>query len=134
MAEVRPTDPKDVIRFVTFFWGGGPAIFPIAQVFPDLKVSGEECVEVLVRAGFQIASSSRATSSNTTTLIRVARLVVVPHASVLAREVLDAVLSDAAVSLETFLQYLLELRADGTFDDEPTRTGARRKRKVDETG
>lgn len=70
----------------------------------DLEISGLECVSALVLAGFR----ARRRGSGGTTLERDGTVVIVPDTLVLPANVLDAILTEAAISHERFLELLAE--------------------------
>jgi hypothetical protein len=70
----------------------------------DIEISGAECVSALLLDGFRI----RSRTPGATTLMRGSKLVVVPDTLILPAKVLDAILSSAEVSYETFLELISE--------------------------
>lgn len=93
-------------------------------MFEDVEVSSDECIAVLERAKFQ----SRGTEISNTTLERDGIRIVVPTTHRLDPLVLENILGDARMTLATFLVLLIDVRVRP--DDDPTRTGKRRKRVV----
>ena len=91
-------------------------------MLPLVAVSGAECVEALVLAGFTV----RSRSDSAVVLEHDMRLVVVPDAAMLAPEDLEALLHDAAIPYDEFLDLLSETPTDPAY--RPTsgihRTGA----------
>ena len=77
-------------------------------VLPLVAVSGAECVEALVLDGFTVRSRSDAA----VVLERDMRVVVVPDTAMLAPEELEAVLRDAAIPYDAFLDLLSETPTD----------------------
>jgi len=70
----------------------------------DIQISGAECVLALILDGFKV----RRRAPGSTVVERDGRIVVVPDALVLTESVLDAILSDAALTHETFVTLLSE--------------------------
>jgi hypothetical protein len=77
-------------------------------VVPLVAVSGAECVEALLLAGFALQSRS----DSATTLERELRVVVVPDVAMLVPEDLEALLRDAGISYDVFLDLLSEMPTD----------------------
>jgi hypothetical protein len=73
-------------------------------VLPLVAVSGAECVEALTLDGFTVRSRSDAS----TILERDARVVAVPDVSMLNPEDLEALLVDAGITYDDFLDLLSE--------------------------
>lgn len=77
-------------------------------MLPLIAVSGAECVEALVLDGFTL----RSRSDSATVLERDARVVVVPDVAMLGPEELEAVLHDAGITYDAFLDLLSEAPTD----------------------
>jgi hypothetical protein len=73
-------------------------------VLPLVAVSGAECVEALTLDGFTV----RSRSDRTIVLERDARVVAVPDVSMLNPEELEALLVDAGIAYDDFLDLLSE--------------------------
>ncbi len=78
----------------------------------DIQISGAECVVALMLARFTV----RHRALGHTILERDCKLVIVPDALVLAPAVLDAILADAELTPEAFVELISE---------EPTMPGVR---------
>ena len=78
------------------------------SVLPLVAVSGAECVEALVLDGFTV----RSRSASATVLERDTRSVVVPDVAMLAPEEMEAVLHDAGIPYDAFLDLLSETPTD----------------------
>jgi hypothetical protein len=77
-------------------------------VIPLVAVSGADCIEALVRAGFD----ARTTDDGITALVRDGRVVVVPTSPLLSPGELLAVLEGACVAYSDFLDLLCETPTD----------------------
>lgn len=77
-------------------------------MLPLVAVSGTECVEALLLDGFTIRSRSDAA----TVLERDARVLVVPDVAMLGPADLEALLADAGISYDAFLDLLSETPTD----------------------
>ncbi|HEY8076337.1 MAG TPA: hypothetical protein VIF62_19565 [Labilithrix sp.] len=95
-----------------------------ASLLPLVAVSGTECVEALLHAGF----ARRTVADDATTLSRDGRVVIVPTSALLAPDELRAVLSDARIAYSDFL----DLLSDMPTDPDVTRTGRHRALRRDE--
>ncbi|MDB5213654.1 MAG: hypothetical protein JWO86_1581 [Myxococcaceae bacterium] len=73
-------------------------------MLPLVAVSGAECVEALTLDGFTV----RSRSDRTIVLERDARVVAVPDVSMLNPEELEALLVDAGIAYDDFLDLLSE--------------------------
>ena len=71
---------------------------------PLVAVSGVECVEALVCAGFTV----RSRDDDAASLVNTLRSVTVPLVAMLTPEELTNILRDAGVSYSDFLEYLSE--------------------------
>ena len=78
------------------------------RVLPLVAVSGFECVDALILAGFAI----RSRSDSATTLERDLRVVVVPDVAMLTPEDLAALLRDAGIAYDELLDLLSETPTD----------------------
>jgi hypothetical protein len=70
----------------------------------DIEISGAECVLALILGGFKV----RRRTPGSTLLERGAQLVIVPDSLRLAPSVVEAILSDAALTHEKFLDLVSE--------------------------
>jgi hypothetical protein len=70
----------------------------------DIEISGAECVLALILGGFKV----RRRAPGSTVLERGPHVVIVPDSLVLAPNVLEAILSDAELTHETFLELVSE--------------------------
>lgn len=77
-------------------------------MLPLVAVSGVECVEALSLDGFTV----RSRSDSTIIMERDARVVVVPDVTMLAPEDLEALLVDAGIAYDDFLDLLSETPTD----------------------
>jgi hypothetical protein len=77
-------------------------------VLPLVAVSGAECVEALVLDGFTVRTRSDAA----TVLERGGRVVVIPDVAMLAPEDIEALLNDAGIPYDSFLDLLSETPTD----------------------
>ena len=75
---------------------------------PLVAVSGVECVEVLIHAGFERCRAA----DDATTLVRDGRVVVVPTSALLTPDELVGVLNAARISYSDFLDMLSEMPTD----------------------
>ena len=75
---------------------------------PLVAVSGAECVEALTLGGFAV----RSRSDSATVLERGLRVLVVPDVAMLAPEDLQALLKDAGLAYDDFLDLLSETPTD----------------------
>ena len=75
---------------------------------PLVAVSGAECVEALALGGFTV----RSRSDSATVLVRGMRVVVVPDVAMLTPEDLQALLRDAGIAYDAFLDLLSETPTD----------------------
>lgn len=80
-----------------------------------LTVSGVECVEALCTAGFRV----RRRSAGQTLLERGTRTLVVPDRLVLSPELLDAILTEADLSIERFVWLLGEVTTETEIPCDP---------------
>ena len=87
---------------------GGIGVATADDVLPLVAVSGVECVDALLLAGFAI----RSRSDSATILERHMRVVVVPDVAMLTPEDLEALLRDAGLAYEVFLDLLSETPTD----------------------
>ncbi len=83
---------------------GGTGVATKGRVLPLVAVSGFECVDALLLAGFAI----RSRSDSATILERDLRVVVVPDVAMLTPEDLEALLRDAGIAYDDFLDLLSE--------------------------
>ena len=74
------------------------------SVLPLVAVSGADCVEALLQASFVV----RSRTDSATILERGHRLVVVPDVPMVAPDDLEAVLRDAGIDYEDFLDLVSE--------------------------
>lgn len=86
----------------------GTAVALGQAVLPLVAVSGAECVEALVLDGFTV----RSRSDTAVVLERDMRVVVVPDSAMLAPEDLEALLHDAGIPYDAFLDLLSETPTD----------------------
>ncbi|MDB5213482.1 MAG: hypothetical protein JWO86_1409 [Myxococcaceae bacterium] len=77
-------------------------------MLPLVAVSGAECVEALSLDGFTV----RSRSDTATILERDARVVAVPDVTMLTPEDLEALLVDAGIAYDDFLDLLSETPTD----------------------
>ena len=77
-------------------------------VLPLVAVSGVECVEALTLGGFTV----RSRSDSATVLERGLRVVVVPDVAMLTPDDLRALLRDAGIAYDAFLDLLSETPTD----------------------
>lgn len=77
-------------------------------MIPLVAVSGSDCVEALLQAGFV----TRTRSLDSVTVERDDRRVIVPVCSVLAPEDLQAILRDAGITYSEFLDLLSDTPTD----------------------
>jgi hypothetical protein len=76
----------------------------LSSVMPLIAVSGADCIDALLQAGFVV----RSTENGITTLARDMRVVAVPRVSILSPEELQAVLRESRLSYGAFLDLLSE--------------------------
>jgi hypothetical protein len=80
----------------------------VPPVVPLVAVSGADCVEALTLAGFAL----RSRSDSATVLAHDLRVVVVPDVAMLTPDDLQALLRDAGITYDDFLDLLSEAPTD----------------------
>ncbi len=82
------------------------------SVLPLVAVSGAECVDALVLAGFTV----RSRTDSATVLERASRVVVVPDVAMLTPDDLHALLQDGGITYDAFLDLLSETPTDPALE------------------